>query len=169
MSRGPLEDRPRIDVLQIGPDDPASADAAPLIAALSATLRDLTGSDGRGSFDDDDVRQPRALFVVARDAAGTPVGCGAFRPLPREVTGRDDVMEVKRMFAVPGTRGVGSALLAHLERAGVKLGYRQAWLSSRALNPRAIEFYRRRGYATIANYGRYAGRAESVCLGKALV
>jgi len=65
----------------ITPEDPASTAAAGLIDALSETLARITGDSGKSSFDANDVRGTRALFVVARDAAGKPVGCGALRPL----------------------------------------------------------------------------------------
>src|SRR5438034_9802010 len=109
-------------ILTIKPEDPSTPDAAALIEALSNTLAAITGDSGKSSFDADDVRGPCAIFVVARAADGTPVGCGAIRPM------MDKVAEVKRMFAAPGTRGVGSALLARLEQEGKLLGYDEFWL-----------------------------------------
>jgi ribosomal protein S18 acetylase RimI-like enzyme len=35
-----------------------------------------------------------------------------------------------------------------------------------ALRPLAVAFYERHGYRVIPNFGKYAGRAEAVCLGK---
>ena len=66
----------------------------------------------------------------------------------------------------PGTRGVGAALLAHLEAAAAGFGYAQAWLETRRVNTRAVAFYRQHGYADIPNYGKYAGRTDALCLGK---
>jgi ribosomal protein S18 acetylase RimI-like enzyme len=146
-------------------EDPASADAQALTAALSQTLAALTGSDGRASFDLADACGTRACFVVARDAAGRPLGCGALRPLAE---GSGDIAEIKRMFAVPGSAGVGSAVLAFLEGEAARLGYSQAWLETRRVNTRAVAFYERRGYERIANYGRYRGNAAAVCFAKRL-
>jgi ribosomal protein S18 acetylase RimI-like enzyme len=146
-------------------EDPGSADAATLMAALSQTLATLTGSDGQASFDIEDVRGPRARFVVARDRVGRPVGCGALRPLEAADA---DIAEIKRMFAVPGSAGVGSAVLAFLEAEAQRLGYAQAWLETRLVNTRAVAFYERRGYARIENYGRYRGNAAAVCFAKRL-
>ena len=153
--------------LSVAAEDPAGADAQALMAALSQALAALTGSDGRASFDVEDVRGMRARFAVARDAQGRALGCGALRPLV--AAGADgNVAEIKRMFAVPGTSGVGSAVLAFLEAEAVRLGYAQAWLETRRVNVRAVAFYERRGYARIDNYGRYRGNAEAVCFGKRL-
>jgi len=147
---------PRIDVA-----DPDDADAQVLLCELSDALQAITGDSGRSSFSADDVRGPRSRFVVARDADGRAVGCGALRPL------QPGVAELKRMYARPGSRGVGAAVLAHLESAARELGYRAVWLETRAVNARALAFYARHGYGRIENFGRYAGNAAAVCLGKA--
>ena len=141
---------------------PLDPEASALLDELSATLAGITGSSGRNSFDLADVDQVGALFVLARDTAGRAVGCGAFRPL------EPGVCEIKRMYAAPGSRGVGAAMLAYLEQAARDLGYVQAWLETRLVNTRAVRFYERNGYARIANYGKYAGRAEAACFAKPL-
>lgn len=149
-------------MLRIGAEDPGTPDAAALIEELSAALEVITGDSGKSSFDAADVRGAGACFAVARTADGVAVGCGAIRPLS------DGVAELKRMYARPGNPGVGSALLVFLEAQAAALEYRAIWLSTRAVNQRAIGFYRAQGYVTIPNYGKYAGRAESVCLAKQL-
>jgi GNAT superfamily N-acetyltransferase len=145
-------------VLTIAIEDPGTPDAIALVDELSAALAAITGDSGRSSFDIDDVRAARARFVVARNASGHAVGCGAFRPLG------GDIAEVKRMFARPGNPGTGSALLAFLEAQAGALGYRAIWLATRAINERAVGFYLAHGYKPIPNYGKYAGNAEAVCL-----
>lgn len=149
-------------MLTITAEDPGSPDARALMDELSDTLAAITGDPGRSSFDPDDVRHPQARFALARDARSMPLGCGALRPL------QPGIAELKRMYARPGTRGVGSALLAFLEAEAAALGYRALWLSTRVVNERAIGFYTARGYVRIPNFGRYAGRTQSVCLAKAL-
>jgi len=139
-----------------------SPDASRLLEALSKTLETITGSSGKASFDPAEMQVERACFVIARSASGEPVGCGAIRPL------QEDIAELKRMYAVPGHQGIGSAVLAHLERTAALLGYRHMWLETRKVNTRAVAFYTRNGYTPIPNYGRYAGRDEAVCLGKPL-
>lgn len=147
--------------LTLEPCSATSADAIRLLDLLSQTLADITGDSGRGSFDPDDMSAERALFVIARDG-GAAVGCGAYRQLAA------DIGEVKRMYALPGTRGVGAAILAFLEQRARADGYRELWLETRLVNTRAVQFYERRGYARIPNFGKYAGRSEAVCFGKIL-
>lgn len=143
------------------PADPDSADARVLIAELDAALAAICGDSGAGSFDPADVRGPGAVFLIARDGQGVALGCGALRPLAAGLA------ELKRMYARPGS-GAGTRLLAALEAQAAAFGYRDVYLSTRRVNVRAVAFYARNGYAAINNYGRYAGRVESVCLGKRL-
>jgi len=89
------------------------------------------------------------------------VGCGALRPLG------EGVAELKRMYARPGS-GAGSSLLDALERQARAFGYAEVWLETRKVNVRAVAFYEKHGYCTIPNCGKYVGRTEAVCLGKAL-
>jgi ribosomal protein S18 acetylase RimI-like enzyme len=141
------------------PDHP---DAIALLDRLSATLAALTGASGRASFDPADVVGPGAAFVIARDDAATAVGCGGYRPV------EPGIAEMKRVYAAPGTRGLGAALLAHLERRAIADGYRAIRVETRAVNQRAVRFYERHGFRRIANYGRYVGRPEAVCFEKSL-
>lgn len=122
----------------------------------------ITGASGRASFDPDDVRGAGACFLIARDASGAALGCGAYRPL------EPGVAEIKRMYAKPGTRGVGAALLAALEQRARADGYVAVWLETRRVNRRAVAFYVRSGYAPIAPYGRYVERPDAACFGKSL-
>ena len=141
----------------VGAEDPSGADALALVAELSAALTAITGAGGQASFDVSDVRGPRACFVLARDAHGRALGCGALRPMDI------DAAEIKRMFARPGTRGVGSAVLRFLEGEAAKRGYLALRLSTRHVNERAVAFYERHGYRRIPGYGRYAGSQVSAC------
>jgi len=143
------------------PADPDSSEARLLIGELEAALAALCGDSGAGSFDPAGVRGPGAVFLIARDGQGAALGCGALRPLAPAVA------ELKRMYARPGS-GAGACLLAALEAQAAAFGYREVCLSTRRVNVRALAFYARNGYGTAENYGRYAGREESVCLCKRL-
>ncbi len=134
--------------------DPDSADASVLVAELSAALAAITGDSGQASFAVADVRVARSLFAVARGADGALLGCAALRPLD--------------MFARPGTQGVGAALLAFVESAARDMAYAALALETRKVNRRAVAFYRKHGYKVISNYGKYIGRDDAICLGKAL-
>src|SRR5262245_25667624 len=123
--------------LAIAPQDPHSADARRLIAALSAEMvARYPGVDGSGDFTPDDVLVPGGAFVVAR-LAGRAVACGALRPM------RDDIGEVKRMYVEPGLRGrrIGRAVLAELEAVARRLGYGRLWLETGLRQPEAIRAY----------------------------
>ena len=146
----------------VSAEDPSGADALALVAELSAALTAITGASGQASFDVADVTGPRACFAIARDAHGRALGCGALRPL--EV----DVAEIKRMFARPGMRGVGAAVLRFLEAEAARCGYVALRLSTRRVNERAVAFYERHGYRRIPGYGRYAGSQVSACFEKVL-
>lgn len=148
--------------MRIQATNPADPAAIELLDALSDTLAVITGDSGRSSFDPADVAVPGALFVIARDDDGRPVGCGAYRPLS------PGIAEVKRMFAAPGTKGVGAGILAFLEERALADGYSALWLETRLVNTRAVAFYERHGYARIANYGKYVGRPEAVCFAKTI-
>lgn len=142
--------------------DPGTPEAEVLLGELSAALAAMTGDNGRSSYDPDDSRGARSLFVIARDASGL-LGCGALRPVDERVA------EIKRMYARPGTTGVGAAILNHLELAARSFDYDAVCLSTRRINYRAVDFYLKHGYTEIASYGKYADRPESICLGKSLL
>jgi GNAT superfamily N-acetyltransferase len=146
----------------VNAEDVDSADAVRLMRELSTVLATMTGNDGTSSFNPDDMRQPGARFAVARIGAGEAVGCGGLRPLDAHTA------EVKRMYAVAATQGIGTAVLAFLEAEAASMGYTALWLSTRAVNQRAVAFYERRGYQRIPNFGKYAGDTRSVCFAKPL-
>lgn len=140
--------------------DPALPEAVVLLDELSASLAAITGDSGRSSFDMQDVRVPGALFVLAHNADGKAVGCGAFRPMG------EGMAEVKRMYAQ--VAGVGIAVLTHLEAAAKEYGYLKLRLETRLVNQRAVAFYEKHGYYRIPNFGKYVGKAEAVCFEKQL-
>ncbi len=146
--------------MKIVKTDPLSPIATELMAELSEVLATITGSSGTNSFDVTDIKHPDALFALAFDDTGRPIGCGALRPLEHSIG------ELKRMYARSGTQGVGRALLAFLEERARELGYRQLWLETRKVNQRAVNFYQSRGYQVIDNYGRYQGRDDAICFAK---
>lgn len=148
--------------LTISAADPATPDALALLEELSASLAGITGDSGMASFDPADVRGAKACFVIARDSYGHALGCGAVRPLQRGVG------ELKRMYARPGTYGVGAALLAFLEQQAGAFGYHALWLETRLVNRRAVAFYQRQGYQLIDNFGKYVGNPAALCLAKSL-
>jgi len=141
---------------------PNHSDSILLMEELSKTLAKITGDSGKNSFDPKDVCVPRSLFVVAYDHEEKAIGCGAFRPI------NEDVAEVKRMFSKEKSKGVGGEILSYLEKEAYNMGYSKLWLETRIINERAVEFYKKRGYHQISNYGKYEGNEKAICFEKIL-
>lgn len=95
---------------------------------------------------------------------GEAVSCGALREFDPET------MEVKRMFTKPGSRGKGfaSAVLRELENWAAELGYKKCILETGLRQPEAISLYKKQGYLSRPNYGKYANVINSVCFEKIL-
>jgi GNAT superfamily N-acetyltransferase len=147
---------------RVAPADPAAPESVALMAELDGRLQAITGDSGRTGFSADDARGADARFAVARDAQGRALGCGALRPMD------EGVAEIKRMYARPGSKGIGSALLAWLEAEARRIGYRALRLETRLVNTRAMQFYLAHGYRRIENFGRYAGNPAAACFEKLL-
>lgn len=126
-----------------------------------------------GSDDHEPGTPPSAddvpVFLVAVDEGGAAVACGGLRPLPDSVLG-PDVVEVKRMFVDRSARGSGvaAAVLAALEDRARERGAVRLVLETGTLQPDAIRFYTRQGYAPIPLFGSYLGSEHSVCFGRSL-
>ncbi|PYD39490.1 GNAT family N-acetyltransferase [Serratia plymuthica] len=148
--------------LSIVPAEVDSPEALALMAELSARLAEITGDSGSASFDVSEMRAANACFLLARNAAGVAVGCGAFRWLA------PGIAEVKRMYIREAGAGTGGRLLRELERQARQRGYRQLWLETRRVNQRAVRFYLAQGYQLRENYGRYRGNPLAVCFEKTL-
>ncbi|MBT1672244.1 GNAT family N-acetyltransferase [Curtobacterium flaccumfaciens] len=105
-----------------------------------------------------------AVFFVARDESGTPLGCGGLRIVD------DGIAEIKRMYVRPESRGSGAAaaLLRRLEEAALDLGSPALVLETGTEQQRAVGFYQREGFRRIANFGPYVGAPLSVCFSKVL-
>jgi GNAT superfamily N-acetyltransferase len=105
-----------------------------------------------------------AVFLIAFDDAGTPMGCGALRRLD------DTSAEVKRMYVEKSARGTGvaTAVLRALEQAAVDRGWTTVRLETGTGQPDAIRFYEREGYTPIPLYGDYIGSEVSLCYQRVL-
>lgn len=138
-----------------------SQDGIKLIEELACTLEKITGSSGKGSFDNSDMLNPRSIFVIARDK-NKAVGCGAFR----EIT--SDIAEIKRMYTAEKNRGIGKMILLYLENKAKQFGYSKIILETRKCNNYAVRFYLSNGYKIIDNYGKYKEMPEAFCFEKVL-
>ena len=147
-----------ITVLKARADSP---EAVQLMRELSDTLLSITGRSGEASFRAEDMDHPRSAFAVAW-LDGRPAGCGAIR----EFSG--DTAELKRMYARDAGQGVGGRVLEFLEREAAALGYARILLETGTVDGRAVRFYLSHGYRVCENFGKYAGREDSVCFEKTL-
>ena len=132
--------------------DPASPDAQRCLRAYVTELnrrapqRGFDPSKG-ATAEPHEVRPPRGAFVVAY-RRGEPVGCGAVKHQPHEVT------DIKRMWVAESARGLGLGrrLLEHLERLAREHGSREAHLETSDVLPEAIALYRSAGYVEVAPF-----------------
>jgi putative acetyltransferase len=130
-----------------------------LLERLSGRLAAITGRDGKDSVAYDDVASLKSVLLVA-SSDGRPIGCGAIRPID------DHVCEVKRMYAETSRSGIGTHILAELEKYAVRMGFSTLWLETGIENQIACNFYLRRGYKVRGNYGKYVGRSDCICFEK---
>ncbi|RFU21097.1 N-acetyltransferase [Geodermatophilus marinus] len=133
-------------------DDP---DVRRLTAAQQAELR--ARYDGAGEPGTPPTADDVSVVLLARDADGEAVACGALRAL------RDGVAEVKRMYVVPPARGRGLSrlVLAGLEAAARARGWWTLRLETGPQQPEAIALYEGAGYRPIPAFGAYAGSLDA--------
>jgi DNA-binding MarR family transcriptional regulator/GNAT superfamily N-acetyltransferase len=101
------------------------------------------GSTARPS----EVSWPNGAFVVVY-LRGEPVGCGAVKHHPGEVS------DIKRMWIAESARGLGLGrrLLGHLEGLAREHGSREARLETGDVLAEAIALYRSAGYDEVAPF-----------------
>jgi GNAT superfamily N-acetyltransferase len=97
-----------------------------------------------------------AVVLVARDDDGTPIGCGALRPLEAGAA------ELKRMYVVPAARGRGISrlLLTGLEAEASTRGWTTLRLETGPKQPEAVALYTGAGYRPIGAFGHYVRPGE---------
>jgi putative acetyltransferase len=127
-----------------------TAEVSALIAGLDAVLGALYEPEQRHGLSIEQVFQPNVRFFVAR-LDGEAVGCGA-------VALFDDYAEVKRMYTRDAARGrgVGKALLAHIEQEARDAGKPMLRLETGTLQAAAIGLYEGCGFRACAAFGHYA-------------
>jgi GNAT superfamily N-acetyltransferase len=145
----------RIRGVQIGTAAWDDEDVQRLTAAQQGELR--ARYDGAGEPGTPPSAADVSVVLLARDADGTPVACGALRALGA------DVAEVTRMYVVPAARGRGlsKAVLADLEAAAAARGWTTLRLETGPRQPEAIALYEGVGYRPIAAFGVYADAPDA--------
>ena len=133
-----------------------------LVRELDADLKIRDGEDHL--FYDQFNKIDNIKFSIVAYDNEIPVGCGAIKEYSQ------DTMEVKRMFVLLNRRGEGiaSAILKELELWSIELNYSKCILETGKKQPEAIEFYKKRGYKKIPNFGQYKNIRNSICFEKLL-
>lgn len=114
---------------------------------------------------------PNGLYLLAYDVSDSPVASGAWRRQDRSEEGYSDGdAEIKRMYVVPGARGLGLArrILAVLEDDARAAGRTRMVLETGDQQPEAIALYGSSGYTLSEKFGHYRFHDSSRCMTKPL-
>ena len=133
-----------------------------LVRRLDADLAERDGKDH--SFYAQFNKIDKIKHVVLAYEEDQPVGCGAIKEYA------PNVMEIKRMYTLPESRGKGvaSKVLQELEAWAAELACEKCILETGKKQPEAIALYEKNGYIVIPNYGQYADVENSVCFEKSI-
>ncbi|MDZ4360542.1 MAG: GNAT family N-acetyltransferase [Variovorax sp.] len=148
--------------MQISIENPNQADVIQLIDDLDAYQKPLYPPESHYGIDLAALSAAHVLFAVARDDAGTAIGCGALVMNP-------GYGELKRMYVRPQNRGQGVAakVLGFLEGEATARGCTMFRLETGVSQPEALAFYARAGYVRRARFGDYPDDPLSVFMQKA--
>jgi putative acetyltransferase len=140
--------------------DSDNKDFAELVKYLDAYLAEKDGNEHAYYAQFNKIAQIKHV-VVAYDN-DQPVACGAIKEYAPEI------MEVKRMYTSPDSRGNGIAtrVLNELEKWAAELSYQKCVLETGKRQTEAVALYQKNAYKIIPNYGQYIGVENSVCFEK---
>jgi GNAT superfamily N-acetyltransferase len=122
-----------------------------LVKQLDADLAEIDGTDH--SFYAQFNTVDKIKYVVIAYENDKPIACGALKAYS------PGIMEIKRMYTSPGSRGKGIAgkVLNELELWATELRCEKCILETGKKQPEAIALYQKNGYSIIPNYGQYEG------------
>ncbi|MER6389661.1 GNAT family N-acetyltransferase [Streptomyces sp. NPDC059382] len=147
-------------------------DAAKLDAQVQIEYQERYEGEGDATFLDPAMFvPPNGLYLLAYDAADSPVASGAWRRQDHSEEGYSDGdAEIKRMYVVPGARGLGLArrILAVLEDDARAAGRTRMVLETGDQQPEAIALYGSSGYTLSEKFGHYRFHDSSRCMTKSL-
>jgi putative acetyltransferase len=147
-------------MIRITRTDSDNQDFIELVKRLDADLAERDGNEH--SFYAQFNKINKIKYVAVAYENSKPVGCGAIKEYA------PNIMEIKRMYTSPQSRGKGiaSKVLTELEKWAAELSYEKCILETGKKQPEAIGLYKKNGYKLIPNYGQYAEIENSVCFEK---
>ncbi|MFH0131575.1 GNAT family N-acetyltransferase [Variovorax sp. VaC1] len=147
--------------MTIALESPDQPDVIQLIDDLDAYQKPLYPPECHYGIDIAALSAAHVLFAVARDEAGTAIGCGAIVMEP-------GYGELKRMYVRPENRGQGIAakVLAFLEGEAMRRNCAMFRLETGVSQPEALSFYARSGYVRRGRFGTYPDDPLSVFMQK---
>lgn len=147
--------------MHVALESPDQPEVISLIAELDAYQDTLYPPESRHSLDLTSLKQPNVVFVVARNASGQAIGCGA-------VVVNAEYGELKRMYVHPQSRGTGVArkVLALLESTARSFGCKLLKLETGPSQPEALRLYASCGYERRGPFGKYTNDPLSVFMQK---
>jgi GNAT superfamily N-acetyltransferase len=147
-------------MIRITRTDSSNQDFIELVKHLDADLAERDGKDHSFYAQYNKIDKIKHVVVVYED--DQPLGCGAIKEYSL------NIMEIKRMYTLPESRGKGvaSEILKELEAWAAELSYEKCILETGKKQPEAIALYKKSGYKIIPNYGQYAEIENSLCFEK---
>jgi putative acetyltransferase len=150
-------------MISIAFESPDQEDVIGLIAELDVYQSGLYPPESHHALDLTSVAAAQVLFVVARDANGGAVACGA-------VVLNAEYGEIKRMYVRPANRGQSLArkILTMLESAAKEAGCTLLRLETGPYQPEALALYAIFGYERCGPFGQYTNDPLSIFMQKPL-
>ena len=129
-------------------------DLAVVIALFEGYVATLTVDLGYQDFSSElaglpgKYAPPKGELLLARDAAGRPLGCVGLRPLP------NGCCEMKRLYLLPPARGLGlgKAMTEAVIETARTLGYKELRLDTLPSMTTAMRLYDAMGFERIGPY-----------------
>jgi putative acetyltransferase len=149
--------------IAVAVESPLQDDVRDLVAALNATLLELTPPEFVFHMTVEQMAEPTTTVFIARDG-GKAVGCGALK------RHQDGIGEVKRMYTRPSHRGrrIGAEIVARIEAMAREEGLKRLVLETGDQHPAAWAVYERAGFTRCGPVLDYPDSKWSVFYEKAL-
>lgn len=156
--------RSAASMLLITREKPCQREIVRILRHADAYVDALYPGEASRMLDAIALSEPEVRFFAAREE-GQVIGCGAL------ILGDRRQGELKRIFVEPKHRGrgIGSAIIQHIEEAARQEGVRVIRLETGTRQPEALRLYERAGYTKRGPFGCYDLDPLSVFFEKCLL